>query len=380
MTTTFVYDGDGGRVKKTQGTTTVYIGQLYVCTGTACAKLIYAGAQRVAMVQVNSGSTSYFHADHLGSTSGLTNANGTAEEHNSYEPYGDLHTHTGTSDVAYKYTGQERDASTDLYFYQARYYAQGLGRFVSPDSIVQNPLDPQAFNRYAYARNNPVRYTDPTGHYWWDDLPGPGDDLGGGYTPTPGVPVLDEVVVQGTYLPPESWIPNPFDPFGMDLLGTNLLGLAPWGPFDLGSFVSDPFVTLVGGAGDAGNYISEVDRGSIAISQDGILSFYVTTSLPSGAVLGAKLEQGFLKMDLSGNNAVNFRSLIDLSGTVGSGGSVHFQTSVYGIRGPAYLRIIPQYYPLSKNPPVITSFQPGGSYIPCNPCSSHLPYTQPWSY
>ena len=131
--------GDGGRVKKTvQGTTTVYIGQLYVWTGTACAKLIYAGAQRVAMVQVGSGSTSYFHADHLGSTSGLTNANGTAEEHNSYEPYGDLHTHTGTSDVAYKYTGQERDASTGLAFYQARYYDLPLGRFVSPDSIVPN--------------------------------------------------------------------------------------------------------------------------------------------------------------------------------------------------------------------------------------------------
>ena len=77
VTTTFVYDGDGGRVKKTvQGTTTVYIGQLYVCTDTACAKLIYAGAQRVAMVQVGSGSTSYFHADRLGSTSVLTNASG----------------------------------------------------------------------------------------------------------------------------------------------------------------------------------------------------------------------------------------------------------------------------------------------------------------
>ena len=57
-----------------------------------------------------------------------------------------------------------------MYFYQARYYAQGLGRFVSPDSIVQNPLDPQAFNRYAYARNNPVRYTDPTGHSFHERL------------------------------------------------------------------------------------------------------------------------------------------------------------------------------------------------------------------
>ena len=244
--------GDGGRVKKTvQGTTTVYIGQLYVCTGTACAKLIYAGAQRVAMVQVGSGSTSYFHADHLGSTSVLTNASGTAEEHNSYEPYGDLHTHTGTSDEVYKYTGQERDASTDLYFYQARYYAQGLGRFVSPDSIVQNPLDPQAFNRYAYARNNPVRYTDPTGH-WWNDWPGdnwPGDNWGGGgpgagyIDPSTGVYTIPYLVV-GTRLPPESLFSTPF--------GTDLLGMDPWG---LASWVPPPSFTFLtsGGGGMATN-------------------------------------------------------------------------------------------------------------------------------
>ena len=61
---------------------------------TACARLIYAGAQRVAMVQVGSGSTSYFHADHLGSTSVLTNASGTAEEHNSYRAvWGPAHAH-----------------------------------------------------------------------------------------------------------------------------------------------------------------------------------------------------------------------------------------------------------------------------------------------
>ena len=122
VTTRFVYDGDGGRVKKTvsrtsvddltdtahtQATTTVYIGKLLVCEGTVCAKQIYAGSQRVALVQ-GSGSTSYFHPDHLGSTSVLTDGNGTAEEHNSYLPYGDIHTHTGTTDVAYKYTGQER--------------------------------------------------------------------------------------------------------------------------------------------------------------------------------------------------------------------------------------------------------------------------------
>ena len=171
--TSFVYDGDGGRVKKTvtnggTTTTTTYVGKLYVCEGTSCSRLIYAGSQRIALVpEPPSGRTaspSYFHPDHLGSTSVLTNAQGVAEEHNSYRPYGQLHTHTGTSDVAYKYTGQERDPSTGLYFYNARYYDPALGRFISPDTIVESPLHPQTLNRYAYAGNNPVLYNDPTGH------------------------------------------------------------------------------------------------------------------------------------------------------------------------------------------------------------------------
>ncbi len=173
-TTTFVYDGDGGRVKKSDGTTTTtYIGKLYVCEGTAlplsCVKFIFSGGQRIAMEQVpvggGPGSLSYFHADHLGSTSVLTDANGVSEENNTYYPYGDTHTHTGTSDVAYKYTGKEKDTTTGLYFYEARYYDPVLGRFISPDTIVPSATDPQTLNRYAYVYNNPIIYTDPSGNF-----------------------------------------------------------------------------------------------------------------------------------------------------------------------------------------------------------------------
>jgi hypothetical protein len=51
-----------------------------------------------------------------------------------------------------------------LYDYGARFYSPLLGRFISPDSVVQNPSDPQTLNRYSYTRNNPLRYTDPSGH------------------------------------------------------------------------------------------------------------------------------------------------------------------------------------------------------------------------
>jgi len=68
--------------------------------------------------------------------------------------------------VAYKYTGKERDTTTGLYFYEARYYDPMLGRFISPDSVIPDPLEPQALNRYTYVLNNPVIYTDPSGQFF----------------------------------------------------------------------------------------------------------------------------------------------------------------------------------------------------------------------
>jgi len=51
-----------------------------------------------------------------------------------------------------------------LYDYRARFYDPVLGRFIQPDPIVPEPGNPQALNRYAYVYNNPLRYTDPSGH------------------------------------------------------------------------------------------------------------------------------------------------------------------------------------------------------------------------
>jgi len=53
---------------------------------------------------------------------------------------------------------------TGLTFMRARWYAPGVGRFVSPDSVVPRPSEPQAFNRYSYSFNSPLKFTDPNGH------------------------------------------------------------------------------------------------------------------------------------------------------------------------------------------------------------------------
>jgi hypothetical protein len=49
----------------------------------------------------------------------------------------------------------------------ARYMDPQIGRFVTPDAYVQDSTDPQFLNRYAYARNNPIKFTDPTGNFAW---------------------------------------------------------------------------------------------------------------------------------------------------------------------------------------------------------------------
>jgi RHS repeat-associated protein len=67
--------------------------------------------------------------------------------------------------LPWAFSGQRSDASTGLYFYNARYYAPLSGRFVSADTIVPEPGNPQALNRYAYTLNNPLKHTDPSGHW-----------------------------------------------------------------------------------------------------------------------------------------------------------------------------------------------------------------------
>jgi RHS repeat-associated protein len=62
-------------------------------------------------------------------------------------------------------TGKERDAETGLDYFGARYFLGAQGRFTSPDAPFadQHIEDPQSWNLYSYVRNNPLRYTDPTG-------------------------------------------------------------------------------------------------------------------------------------------------------------------------------------------------------------------------
>jgi len=168
----FTYDGNGQRVKKSSpAATRVYIDNLYECSGGSCGKYIFAGNTRIALKR--GAELFYYHQDHLGSTVVVTDGNGAVAgapgntaENIAYYPFGETRADAGVENLNHKYTSQESDYETGLYNYNARLYDPELGRFVSADSIVPAPANPQSLNRYSYVLNNPLLYTDPTGHSW----------------------------------------------------------------------------------------------------------------------------------------------------------------------------------------------------------------------
>jgi RHS repeat-associated protein len=140
-------------------------------------KHYYFGSTRVAMRK--GGVLYYLHGDHLGSTSLTTDASGGIVAQSRYLPYGQERWTSGPAQTDFTFTGQRND-SFGLSDFNARYYDPYLNRFISPDSVVKGAQNPQTLNHYSLTLNNPLRYTDSTGH--WPDLPGAIDAaLGAGY-------------------------------------------------------------------------------------------------------------------------------------------------------------------------------------------------------
>ncbi|MBV6397135.1 MAG: hypothetical protein HFACDABA_02740 [Anaerolineales bacterium] len=89
--------------------------------------------------------------------------------------FGETRYFIGDLKTDYTFTGQREEASLGLYFFVSRWLDPSLGRFTSPDTIVPTSTQgTQAWDRYAFVNNNPVRYNDPTGH----SITGDGDEDG----------------------------------------------------------------------------------------------------------------------------------------------------------------------------------------------------------
>ncbi|MFI6132873.1 FG-GAP-like repeat-containing protein [Micromonospora sp. NPDC051141] len=203
--TRFLYDGNSARIRKTTGADTVtYLPGLYerhqtgldtehrllVRAGGATATLVYRQAAGASTVTKQP--TLFTHTDRLGSVRLVTknkNVTGGLQavpvEKRSYDAFGkrrnpdltrgDDQYQTGIQNrtLDQGYTSHDEDDESGLVNMKARLYDPTLGRFTTPDTIISGANPVQAWNRFAYVSNNPLRYTDPTGHEECDSCPPP---------------------------------------------------------------------------------------------------------------------------------------------------------------------------------------------------------------
>jgi RHS repeat-associated protein len=176
----YIYDGNGERVLKSNTSTGAAVKRYWSMggntlaegdgSGILTAEYIYFGGKRIARIDLPANTVHYYLSDHLGSTSLIASAAGTIEDESDYYPFGTEIVVTAGPN-SYKFTGKERDSETGLDYFGARYYSNGMGRFTSADPSHLSALfgNPQTWNRYTYAYNNPLRLTDENGK-WPTDI------------------------------------------------------------------------------------------------------------------------------------------------------------------------------------------------------------------
>src|SRR3989344_1941623 len=167
-TANFLYDGGGQRIYKgvNEGIHTYYISsgievEISPQGSVTYRKNYYFSGKLVAVKDNSQGSErlNYIHQDHLGSTSLVTSNTGQVVSQQVYYPYGSTRTVSGALPSEREYTGQISDQdTTGLYYYNARYYNPQIAKFISAD------FQGDTLNKYAYVGNNPIIFTDPTGH------------------------------------------------------------------------------------------------------------------------------------------------------------------------------------------------------------------------
>ena len=110
------------------------------------------------------GKTYYYHTNYRGDVVALTDSAGAVVATYQYDAYGNLLKETGNVENPYRYAGYRYNKESGLYYLQSRYYNPETGRFLTRDTFEGFENEPLSLNKYAYAENKPILYTDPSGH------------------------------------------------------------------------------------------------------------------------------------------------------------------------------------------------------------------------
>lgn len=164
-TSSLAYDGGGQRrVRIVDGVVTHYPAPGYEVTGGVAIRTVEIAGRTIA--QRTAGTWRWLHTDRLGSVRAITDATGAVVARRSYTPYGAPLSGAGTTTVGF--IGEHHDDATGLLYLGARYYDPALGRFISPDTVTPD-AGLIGLDRYAYAFDNPLSFTDRNGHDPWQD-------------------------------------------------------------------------------------------------------------------------------------------------------------------------------------------------------------------
>ena len=107
----------------------------------------------------------FYHSDHLGSTSYITDAKANITQFDAYLPYGELlvDEHSSSEDLPYKFNGKELDQETGLYYYGARYMNPVTSLWYGVDKLMEKH---PTLGGYVYSTSNPINFIDPNGKDW----------------------------------------------------------------------------------------------------------------------------------------------------------------------------------------------------------------------
>ena len=108
--------------------------------------------------------TFFYHSDHLGSTSYITDDHANITQYDAYLPYGELlvDEHSSSEDLPYKFNGKQFDEETGLYYYGARYMNPVTSLWYGVDPLAEKYV---SISPYSYCKSSPMNYIDEKGLY-----------------------------------------------------------------------------------------------------------------------------------------------------------------------------------------------------------------------